>query len=60
MNREEYLQEISNTLIEVTLMFHQEDADIVTELHNNTLNVSQQVGEEMRKIKEAEKIHEST
>lgn len=63
MNREEHLQEISNTLIEVTFMFHQDSTNIVTELHNNLLVITARTGEKMREIREEEskeKTHEST
>jgi len=60
MTKEQHLQKISDTLIEVTQAFHQKNADIVIELHNNLLIITAQVGEEMRKIREIEKTHEST
>lgn len=63
MNREEYLQEIADTLIDVTLIFHQDSTNIVTELHNNLLVITARIGEKMREIREEEskeRTHEST
>jgi len=50
MNKEDYLQQIAETIVNTTTAFHRKGANEVVELYNSLLRVSSLVGQEMERL----------